>query len=136
MSEFKWIETAKQLPENFTTVLCSDSFNDGDVNTVWTSFRQGSTWYDGKAPKYWTSIPATPKPTPTLRPWRPDEVQLGCWVRRNDDIDYIDIMLSRDKENIYTRRWCYSFAYALTNCEHSTDNGKTWKPCGVLEDAQ
>jgi len=68
------------------------------------------------------------KPTAKLRPWTADEVPLGAQLR--------------DKFNP-TRRWlsCNTGSddyrdELLENSEHSTDNGKTWLPCGVMEEVK
>ena len=68
------------------------------------------------------------KPTATLRPWTSDEVPLGAWMRfkRNPQdrvlLGWVSVQSDRDL-------W-------LEEREHSTDGGKTWLPCGVVEDAK
>ena len=68
------------------------------------------------------------KPTATLRPWTADEVPLGAWMR--------------EKKASHDRRilaWTSSQADRdmwLDEREHSTDGGKTWLPCGVVEEAK
>ena len=68
------------------------------------------------------------KPTPVLRPWTADEVPLGAWMRSRDNpqdrmlIHWVNSQCDREL-------W-------LTKSEHSTDGGKTWLPCGVLEEAK
>lgn len=70
-----------------------------------------------------------------LRPWKPDEFPLGARLRLKDsqdqflalaciggDIAWTDGALHRSGPN-----------HLLSSFEHSTDNGKTWLPCGVLE---
>ena len=68
------------------------------------------------------------KPTATLRPWTADEVPLGAWIRFKKVIDDRSILAwtstQRDRD-----MW-------LDEREHSTDGGKTWLPCGVVEDAK
>jgi hypothetical protein len=68
------------------------------------------------------------KPTPTLRPWTADEVPLGAWMRKKQDL---------------TCRWLLSMTANdavrkdMSECsEHSTDGGVTWLPCGVMEEAK
>jgi hypothetical protein len=79
------------------------------------------------------------KPEPNLRPWKPEEVPLGALIRSKQEAksqvrwlivghDHADVAISN---NGCSR----TFAYCLDAWEHSTDNGKTWLPCGVLEDA-
>jgi hypothetical protein len=68
------------------------------------------------------------KPTAKLRPWTADEVPLGAWMRKKQDL---------------TCRWLLSMTANdavrkdMSECsEHSTDGGKTWHPCGVMEEAK
>jgi hypothetical protein len=68
------------------------------------------------------------KPTPTFRPWTADEVPLGAWMRDVSKQDYrwlIHTSGSNDTRN----EW-------LVGYEHSTDGGKTWKECGVMEESK
>ena len=57
-----------------------------------------------------------------LRPWDVNEVPLGAWVR---DIGGEERWLLNHTLDVGNR------ADWLENCEHSTDEGKTWLPCGV-----
>ena len=67
------------------------------------------------------------KPTATLRPWTADEVPLGSQCRTQGDTKRFLIVRTSDES---TRdEW-------LNKCEHSTDGGKTWLPCGVVEEAK
>jgi hypothetical protein len=66
------------------------------------------------------------KPTAKLRSWTADEVPLGAWMRfkRNPQdrvlLGWVSVQSDRDL-------W-------LEEREHSTDGGKTWLPCGVMEE--
>ena len=68
------------------------------------------------------------KPTETLRPWTADEVPLGAWMRfkRNPQdrvlLGWVSVQADRDL-------W-------MDEREHSTDGGKTWLPCGVMEESK
>ena len=68
------------------------------------------------------------KPTAKLRPWTADEVPLGAWMRfkRNPQdrvlLGWVSVQADRDL-------W-------LDEREYSTDGGKTWLPCGVVEEAK
>jgi hypothetical protein len=68
------------------------------------------------------------KPTAKLRPWTADEVPLGAWIRFKKVIDDRSILAwtstQRDRD-----MW-------LDEREHSTDGGKNWLPCGVVEEAK
>ena len=76
----------------------------------------------------WNSIEYRIKPTPALRSWTADEVPLGAWMRFKKVIDDRSILAwtstQRDRDMWMDER------------EHSTDNGVTWKPCGVVEEAK
>lgn len=70
------------------------------------------------------------KPTSTFRPWTADEVPLGAWMRAKDP-------------NYGNRRSLMCGTYDegtrstwLSTSEHSTDGGKTWLQCGVVEEAK
>jgi hypothetical protein len=65
------------------------------------------------------------KPTPTIRPWTADEVPLGAWMRIKSDREY-RFLISNTESFSGREHWLEDF-------EHSTDGGKTWKPCGVEE---
>ena len=90
-------------------------------------------------------LPHRPKPKEKkLRPWKPEEVPVGALVRRigiNDTralilgLDEVDGRLDAGilwpgRNGIQIRD---SFEACLLINEHSTDGGKTWKPCGVEE---
>lgn len=68
------------------------------------------------------------KPTAKLRPWTADEVPLGAWMRfkRNPQdrvlLGWVSVQSDRDL-------W-------LDEREYSIDGGKTWLPCGVMEEAK
>ena len=68
------------------------------------------------------------KPTPVLRPWTADEVPLGAWMRNAPDGQYRWLISSSSLDES-RKAW-------LNDCEHSTDGGVTWKPCGVVEGAK
>ncbi len=80
------------------------------------------------------------KPEPKLRPWKPEEVPVGALFRSEywgKGSAALILGVSADKEQInyisvdgVTRAGLNSL---LEYCEYSTDNGKTWKPCGVEE---
>ena len=76
----------------------------------------------------WNSGEYRIKPTSVLRPWTADEVPLGAWGRfkRNPQdrvlLGWVSVQSDRDL-------W-------LDEREHSIDGGKTWLPCGVVEEAK
>ena len=68
------------------------------------------------------------KPTATLRPWTADEVPLGMQAR-NREHPKTRWLIDRTSSEENRKDWC-------KNYEHSTDGGKTWLPCGVVEEAK
>jgi hypothetical protein len=67
------------------------------------------------------------KPTPVLRPWTADEVPLGAQMRRKTDRHRF--LIGSVANDGSRKEW-------LEHNEHSTDGGKTWHPCGVMEEAK
>lgn len=63
-----------------------------------------------------------------LRPWTADEVPLGAWMRHKETHDNRFLIT-------HTRHW-YDRVHWLSEYEHSTDGGKTWLPCGVMEESK
>jgi hypothetical protein len=68
------------------------------------------------------------KPTPTLRPWNADEVPLWAWMRRKQDVTHRWVVIDTGNE-LWRQAWFEDY-------EHSTDSGKTWKECGVMEEVK
>jgi len=89
--------------------------------------------YDGKwaiiyVPRWnWSDTEYRIKPTATLRPWTADEVPLGAWIRSKGLYGRQIITHTAEQKD---REWW------LKASEHSTDGGKTWLPCGVVEEAK
>lgn len=80
------------------------------------------------------------KPTPEYRPWRPEEVPVGAWIRAATDFarrhGYFSSIIGVSISNIMTvedsvEDMMMTFEKAFNNYEYSIDKGKTWKPCGV-----
>lgn len=75
-------------------------------------------------------------PTPTLRPWKPEEVPVGALARPiQRAYEHTRFMITGVSEHNISLA-CGN-AYELTEFsqqhEHSLDHGKTWLPCGVVE---
>jgi len=68
------------------------------------------------------------KPTAKLRPWTSDEVPIGAWMRTQIDREYRWLIVNSGHRP-HRASW-------LKECEHSTDGGKTWLPCGVEEETK
>ena len=92
----------------------------GKGSGVWTS-TENPLWN-------WEHYDYRIKPTATLRPWTADEVPLGAWIRCKKTphdrhlLGWVSDQTDRDL-------W-------LDEREHSTDGGKNWLPCGVVEEAK
>jgi hypothetical protein len=94
-------------------------------------------WSDCPPRWNWTSQVYRIAPTPKLRPWKPEEVPLLAWLRWKGDRKGMSTLTGFNEAGIF---YCsanigLSFEDALKLFEHSTDGGKTWKACGVMEDA-
>jgi hypothetical protein len=77
------------------------------------------------------------KPTANLRPWTVDEVPLGC-ILKTKSTNSVWLLIGRNNvgeiliagDNYQSPEWL------LREYEHSTDGGKNWLPCGVVEEAK
>lgn len=73
-------------------------------------------------------------PEPKIRPWGPSEVPVGAQVRFAGNEQSLRMLIVSNMESHILgdqARWTY--AELCKQMEHSTDGGKTWKPCGVME---
>ena len=68
------------------------------------------------------------KPTTTIRSWTADEVPLGAWIRYKRALHDRSILVWTSNQ-ADRDMW-------LDEREHSTDGGKNWLPCGVVEEAK
>jgi len=79
------------------------------------------------------------RPKPTLRPWNPEEVPVGAQYRYKASPEERSLILGVTAVELQlpmiVRNESITFQRALEAGEHSTDGGKTWKPCGVKEAA-
>ena len=81
------------------------------------------------------------KTEPKLRPWTPNEVPVGALIRCKGTVGSILILAATENHTIIVpslstgghvnAEWPNS---SVLNNEYSTDQGKTWQPCGVLVD--
>ena len=89
----------------------------------------GGKWALACIPRWdWDDTDYRIKPTATLRPWTADEVPLGAWMRSKHN--------PQDRMLIYWVNSQSDRELWLGKNEHSTDSGKTWLPCGVVEEAK
>lgn len=85
-----------------------------------------------------------PKPTPRLRPWLVDEVPTTAVFRTSDQVTGFFSPSSVGEKGVWfvgedgfggASIVKASMTDLLHLYKHSTDGGKAWLPCGVLEDA-
>lgn len=67
------------------------------------------------------------KPQPTLRPWTMEEVPVGALIRLKRTSGWTGTITGK-------ATWECQFSIVISEYEHSTDGGKTWNPCGVVEE--
>lgn len=82
------------------------------------------------------------KPEPKLRPWKPEEVPIGAiikglsfksiisWAETNK---HGEPCMGGPDSTPEGRYWPLAYACTDSDLLHSTDGGKTWLPCGVME---
>jgi hypothetical protein len=93
------------------------------------AFSPNKKWGRTPAPRWdWDDTEYRIKPTATLRPWTADEVPIGGQIRSKHSRDY-RFLIDRTANAEVREDW-------LKGYEHSTDGGKTWLPCGVVEEAK
>jgi len=104
-----------------------------NVQSKWGSME----WNNTDEPDWnWDAYHYRIKPTATLRPWTADEVPLGAWLRSKQG-SWRSLILAVDSDGrIIGHYRGIEREDALQHCEHSTDGGKTWLPCGVVEEAK
>jgi hypothetical protein len=105
--------------------------------------KEVQSMYDGKwasvtVPRWnWDDTQYRIKPTPVLRPWTADEVPLGAWLRYKGNNQSIRMLIVCNLQiGLCGYQTNYPYDYLRDEMEHSTDNGKTWLPCGVMEEAK
>ena len=103
------------------------AYVDGKEVECWHCGLEG--WDTTNNPSWsWMDCQFRIKPTAKLRPWTADEVPLGAWMRCKhspQDRMLIHWVCSQADREIW-----------FGKNEHSTDGGKTWLPCGVVEEAK
>lgn len=75
------------------------------------------------------------KPSPKWRAWRSEEVPVVGFLVKGKSIPFAAVVILFDSMTsfLYTRESRHSLLEAFECLLHSTDNGKTWNPCGILE---
>lgn len=79
------------------------------------------------------------KPSLTLRPWKSNEVQVGAVMQNKGEPHTRALILGMDGDNLLWAGYNGNIlknplSRCCENCEYSTDFGKTWHPCGVVEE--
>jgi hypothetical protein len=86
-------------------------------------------WVKIHVPRWdWGNTEYRIKPTPAFRPWTADEVPLGMQAR-NREYPKTRWLIDRTSSEENRKDWCEKY-------EHSIDGGKTWLPCGVMEEGK
>lgn len=115
------------------------AFADGKV----VQWKGDIGWKDAPDPTWAPLFEYRIKPEPVLRPWKPEEVPVGCLLKEEGRI----YLLTHTKKSDPTALMCapdgtengrgwYADTAHLGGLMHSTDFGKTWHPCGVVEDSK
>lgn len=73
------------------------------------------------------------KPERKLRAWTAEEVPVGAWLRVIEDKDSVGIITAKNKFRCVVGHTEVSNSSVFSLYQHSTNNGLTWKPCGVEE---
>lgn len=75
------------------------------------------------------------KPEPKLRPWKPEEVPMLAWYKRKGEANEWMTLAGISSYGKGVRLSLGTgWVQAFEELEHSTDGGKTWQPCGVIEE--
>jgi hypothetical protein len=121
------------IEETIEAIRVMQAFVDGkEVESMYNG-----VWSIIYVPRWnWDDTQYRIKPTATLRPWTADEVPLGAWIKSKHD-HWKSLILEVDKiGKICVYGGTIFREAALENHEHSTDLGKTWLPCGVMEESK
>jgi hypothetical protein len=115
------------IEQTIEVIKVLQAYADGKEVECWHHGLEG--WDTTKNPSWdWLNCTYRIKPTATLRPWTADEVPLGAWMRNMTNSEYRWLINTSSLDD--TRKaW-------LQQGEHSTDGGKTWLPCGVVEESK
>lgn len=93
-----------------------------------------NSWYEVLAPSWnWDDCDYRIKPKSKLRPWEPEEVPVGA-VYKSESLIRTVSYKDENTGELYLHDILVSPEDLLTKWSHSIDYGKTWLPCGVLED--
>jgi len=116
------------IEQTIQAIKVMQAFVDGKEVEV-KGMLAGSVGMPAGAPCWnWQMMEYRIKPTAKLRPWTADEVPLGAQMRSKLDPSrrWLSCNTGTDNDRMEL----------LETSEHSIDNGKTWLPCGVMEEAK
>lgn len=95
-----------------------------------------SAWEHTNSPSWREDFDYRIKQEPKLRPWKPEEVPVGACLKSKTTGERtlilanwwnkIQISAAKSLNDLSTEE-------VLGHWEYSTDNGKTWHPCGIME---
>ena len=115
--------------QTIEAIKVMQAYVDGDGKEVEYE-RPDGIWMLTTTPCWnWNSGEYRIKPAAKLRPWTADEVPLGAWGR-NPQYPKTRWLIDRTSNEETRKYWLDA------NYEHSTDGGKNWLPCGVVEEAK
>ena len=118
-------ENAKQLIPILQAYAEGKELEFQTTNGQWSPIRTASFEYP---PNTYRIAPE--KPAPPL--WsKPEHVPLGAWIRHRSKLA-VWLIAGATHTQVFAADavWFYE---GLGDLEHSTDQGKTWKPCTVAE---
>lgn len=99
--------------------------NSGDN---WKSLKSQYAYWNWEEFKY--NFPTEPKTK--LIPFTRDTFPREAWVRFKLDPDYNFRVLSYSSDSFRVGDTIKPYDRAINDCELSSDNGKTWQPCGQV----
>lgn len=127
-------QEAKQIVDNIEVIK---AFSEGKTVQYRIKSAPKLGWIDAEHPSWNACLnDYRIKPTPTLRPWKPEEVPVGARIRKkgtkscslitsHSDYDFSGICGDHIER-------C-EFNVAVNYHEYSLDHGVSWRPCGVEE---
>lgn len=82
-----------------------------------------------------------PAPEPKFRLWKPEEVPLDAWFKGKNEIAfrlcYADLGMSAIVPTVASANGGHTtLDQVFKEWKHSLDGGKTWHPCGVMEEGE
>lgn len=97
-------------------------------------YKDYNRWVDVGEPAFDKHFEYRIKPELRYRPWTFEEAPLNVLFASKDCLNELRFMFVGVSQNGYRNCFdhCFDFKFLLDNYLHSSDNGKTWLPCGTL----